>query len=108
MLEIDMLDFEAMKIGVANYVDKLIEEDRAKDILWNEKRTRPYYTIGVWWAKYRRLANRTKQAITSIEASQADWKSSMFEQDLKEEAGYREGVIEGLETALGILRTCTK
>ena len=117
-MSIDMLNFEAVKAGIENFVNETIEKDRT-DELWNENlvdKTRPYYKIGCWQSRYQSLADATRLSVEAITAIKADWaeelakcdatymRNTIFLKEVGETEDYVEGVIEGLRIALDSLK----
>ena len=122
-MSIDMLNFEAVKAGIENFVNETIEKDRT-DELWNENlvdKTRPYYKIGCWQSRYQSLADATRLSIEAITAIKADWEDGSsnssedalnsiwtFDEKQGETEDYVEGIVQGLKIALDSLTSRIK
>ena len=131
-MSIDMLNFEAVKAGIENFVNETIEKDRTNELWkneirgfpWNENlvdKTRPYYKIGCWQSRYQSLADATRLAIEAITAIKADWEDGSsnssedalnsiwtFDEKQGETEDYVEGIVQGLKIALDSLTSRIK
>ena len=123
-MSIDMLNFEAVKAGIENFVNETIEKDRTNELWkneirgfpWNENlvdKTRPYYKIGCWQSRYQSLADATRLSIEAIEANREKWtKNYQLKDDEEEEYAINKalalGVVAGLKIALEVLTSKIK
>ena len=130
-MSIDMLNFEAVKAGIENFVNETIEKDRTNELWkneirgfpWNENlvdKTRPYYKIGCWQSRYQSLADATRLSVEAITAIKADWaeelakcdatymRNTIFLKEVGETEDYVEGIVQGLKIALDSLTSRIK